>query len=97
MWDLPDTHLETLKAVARRPPGTDDPDPDVLVELREWGMVMPHSFELTGMVARYAHPSGWRCFGDITPRTLLMYSCGVSRRLGLRWENGKWRNVWSYL
>ncbi len=52
--DLPDSHIDTLKALARQPPDLDNLDPKVIAELRSWGMVMPHSFELTGMGARYA-------------------------------------------
>ena len=54
MDHLSDTHLNTLRALARRPPDLDDLDPVVLAELRAWGMVMPHTLELTGMGARYA-------------------------------------------
>jgi hypothetical protein len=50
--ELPDTHLGALEALAAGQP--DQIDPDILDDLRRWGMVMPHSLEVTGMGARYA-------------------------------------------
>ncbi len=52
--ELPDTHLAALTALSRRPPDSEAIDADALADLRKWGMVMPHSLELTGMGARYA-------------------------------------------
>jgi hypothetical protein len=51
--ELPNTHLDTLKQLAGGPPDADQIDPDILAELRSWGLVMPHSLELTGTGARY--------------------------------------------
>jgi hypothetical protein len=50
--ELPDSHLEALKTLASGQPVADQIDPDVLAELRSWGLVMPHSLEVTGMGAR---------------------------------------------
>ncbi|MDH3248461.1 MAG: hypothetical protein OEQ47_05845 [Acidimicrobiia bacterium] len=51
--ELPDTHVETLNVLAGGPPDTDI-DPDILAELRSWGLVMPATLQLTGTGARYA-------------------------------------------
>lgn len=59
--ELPDTHRQVLEALARRPPDLENIDPDVLEELRQWGMVMTKSFELTGMGRRYAGGSPNSC------------------------------------
>ncbi len=45
--ELPNTHLETLKHLAGGPQEADI-DPDILAELRSWGLVMPRTLELTG-------------------------------------------------
>ena len=50
--ELPDTHLETLTTIAGGPTEADI-DPDVLAALRSWGLVMPHSLEVTGMGSRF--------------------------------------------
>lgn len=56
--ELTDTHRRVLEALARQPPDIAQIDPDVLEELRRWGMVMPKSLELTGMGRRYASGGG---------------------------------------
>ena len=42
-------HLAALEALTNSEPV----DPAMLEELREWGLVMPHSLELTGTGLRY--------------------------------------------
>ena len=46
--ELPDTHLETLKTLASSRSDADQTDPDVLAELRSWGLIMPGTLEPTG-------------------------------------------------
>ncbi len=41
-------------ALVPRAPSLENLDPNVIAELRMWGMVMPRTLELTGMGARYA-------------------------------------------
>ena len=50
--ELPDTHLEALKAIAGGHPDADQINPDILAGLRRWGMVMPGTLELTGTGVR---------------------------------------------
>ena len=52
--ELPDTHLEALNQLASGHPEAGQIAPDVLDDLRGWGLVMAHSLEVTGMGARYA-------------------------------------------
>jgi len=52
--EIPESHRQVLAALARRPPpGLDDIDPDILAELRKWGIVMERSLEVTGLGSRY--------------------------------------------
>jgi hypothetical protein len=46
--ELPDTHLEALRTIAGGHPDAERITPDILEDLRRWGMVVPHSLEVTG-------------------------------------------------
>jgi hypothetical protein len=52
--ELPDTHLEAVRTIAGGHPDADQIAPDILDDLRRWGMVMPDSLEVTGKGATYA-------------------------------------------